>query len=469
MATPSEQLRLKKKREYEEETYLPEYLLDSPFLPPGALEDDYSTARSLPRPDFGIRGILRWRWRRRIVPLVLIMTTAFLLIRNIHSYVVKEWFSGPRCLRNSPLMPNSTYLEDQNIDWSKLAYMTYVTNTDYLCNAVMLFEALQRFDSRPHRVILYPSSMNLAAISVDATLLQRARNDFHVTLIPVEVQKKKKKYCELPLLYLFKPQWRFPVSQLISGAASDFWFDSYTKLLAFNQTQYNRVLLLDNDATLQSHLDELFFLPPAVLAAPRAYWLPKPTLGSYMMLIQPSDTEFRRLDSSINSASQGTYDMEIINSVYGDSCAVLPHRKYSMLTGEFRRSTHPGYLLPYPKAKAKARKRPPLPETDPHFVPEVIEVPEVWDPETYFRATKYIHFSDSPFPKPWITSGLDSKSFEPPCVGPSIQSDFSAASDDPDFGRDCRARDIWLFLYSDFRERRLVSFPSTFITSQFGL
>lgn len=215
-------------------------------------------------------------------------------------------------------------------------------------------------------------------------------------------------------------------------------------------------MLLDTDATLQSHLDEFFFLPPAVLAAPRAYWLPKPTLGSYMMLLQPSMEEFTRISDAIDAAPRGSYDMDIINSVYSDTCAVLPHRNYSLLTGEFRRTTHPGFLQPYPKVKTKNPVRP-VAETDPFFVPEVVEVPEVWDPETYFHAAKYIHFSDSPFPKPWIEPKSDSEAFAPACTGSGIQSDPGSESLDPNAGKDCRARDIWLFLYSDFRERRLVS------------
>jgi len=154
----------------------------------------------MPRSNFSIRDVLRWRWRRRFLPLFLIATTAFLLSRSGHSFVVERWYSGPRCLQNPPMIPNSSYLEDKNIDWSRLAYITYATNTDYLCNALMLFETLQRFGSLPHRVILYPTSMNPTAISVDATLLQRARNEFHAILIPVEVQKKKKKYCNFHLL-----------------------------------------------------------------------------------------------------------------------------------------------------------------------------------------------------------------------------------------------------------------------------
>ena len=37
---------------------------------------------------------------------------------------------------------------------------------------------------------------------------------------------------------------------LTTGAAEPTWAESYTKLLAFNQTQYERVLMLDSDATL---------------------------------------------------------------------------------------------------------------------------------------------------------------------------------------------------------------------------
>ena len=187
------------KREHEEETLIPDYLMDSPFLPPGAHGDEFYTTASSPNQEFDIRNVLRWRWRRRLLPVLLIFTTLFLLLRSTHSAVVRRWYSGPRCLQNPPMMPNSSYLEDNNIDWSKLAYVTYVTNTDYLCNAIMLFETLQRFGSRPHRVILHPRSMNPTAISVDATLLQKARNEFHVTLIPIDIQKKNKRYCKFPL------------------------------------------------------------------------------------------------------------------------------------------------------------------------------------------------------------------------------------------------------------------------------
>ncbi|KAJ5684825.1 uncharacterized protein N7477_001170 [Penicillium maclennaniae] len=48
----------------------------------------------------------------------------------------------------SSLLPHIHYDE---IDWSRYAYTTYATSETYLCNAVMVFEALQRFGSRAER------------------------------------------------------------------------------------------------------------------------------------------------------------------------------------------------------------------------------------------------------------------------------------------------------------------------------
>ena len=76
----------------------------------------------------------------------------------------------------------------------------------------------------------------------------------------------------------------------------DTWFDSYTKLLAFNQTQYTRVLNIDSDATVLAPMDELFLLPPCTVAMPRAYWmLPDNFFSSLIVLVQPSATEFDRV------------------------------------------------------------------------------------------------------------------------------------------------------------------------------
>lgn len=162
---------------------------------------------------------------------------------------------------------------------------------------------------------------------------------------------------------------------------TDTWADSYTKLLAFNQTQYERVIAIDADVTLLKHMDELFLLPPCPIAMPRAYWLLEKAnitspmaLASHVMVIQPSEREFARIQRSVERAADDEYDMELLNKMYADTAMVLPHRPYTMLSSEFRETNHSLYLG----------------SDDPE-----------WDPAAVLREARTVHFSDYPMPKPW--------------------------------------------------------------------
>ena len=152
------------------------------------------------------------------------------------------------------------------------------------------------------------------------------------------------------------------------------WAASYTKLLAFNQTEYLRVLHLDSDSTVLQSLDELFLLEPVRIAMPRAYWLgfEGRVLSSQLLLLQPSEYEFSRVMNATENASGDEYDMDILNALYQNSAMVLPHRRYDLLTGEFRGKDHQNYLQ------------------DPQ---------QRWDPDAIFQEAKYLHFSDWPLPK----------------------------------------------------------------------
>lgn len=121
-------------------------------------------------------------------------------------------------------------------------------------------------------------------------------------------------------------------------------------------------------------MDELFLLPPSSVAMPRAYWLdPKDQVfTSGLMLIQPSTAEFSRVMDEVSSATSDVDDMEIMNKLYGDSALVVPHRPYTLLTGEFRSNNHEAYLG---------------------------NVDELWDAEKILQDAKYLHFSDWPVPK----------------------------------------------------------------------
>ncbi|OHE96647.1 glucose N-acetyltransferase [Colletotrichum orchidophilum] len=284
----------------------------------------------------------------------------------------------------------------KSTDWSRFAYVQYVTDKHYLCNSVMFFERLQHFQSKADRVIMYPSDMLVSPLDTEGTsdeakLLILAREKYDVKLAPISIQRRT--------------------------GADPTWAESFTKLLAFNQTKYERVLSIDSDSTLLQHMDELFFLPPAPVAMPRAYWLypEKQILSSQFMLIQPSEIEFSRIMSKIDDAAKDDYDMEIVNQLYKDNALILPHRPYDLLTAEFRMDHHQWYLG---------------------------NDQEVWDPVAVYNEAKLVHFSDWPLPKPWLGFPENLvREKEPKCVL-------------VDGVEDCSAKDIWHDIYKDFRERR---------------
>ncbi|KAH8424920.1 uncharacterized protein LDX57_002666 [Aspergillus melleus] len=260
----------------------------------------------------------------------------------------------------------------------------------------MLFEALHRLGSKPDRLMMYPSRFleDAQNSSTESRLLRKARDEYEVKLMPIEVQSRD------------------------SGDAT--WAESYTKLLAFNQTQYDRVLGLDSDATILQTMDELFLSPPSPVAMPRAYWLNfnDRLLSSQLILVQPSDFEFTRIMKAISEARNTEYDMEILNNLYRDSALIIPHRPYDLLTGEFRSRKHTDYLGN------------PL---------------EPWDPVKVFQEAKFLHFSDWPVPKPWTAASpatIEDK--QPTC-------DLNPKTGIED---DCRAREIWREVYADFVVRR---------------
>ncbi|KAI8416826.1 hypothetical protein FOFC_03139 [Fusarium oxysporum] len=194
-----------------------------------------------------------------------------------------------------------------NTNWSRFAYAQYVTNSEYLCNSVMLFEALQHLRSRADRVMIYPPHMlGSDHKSSNARLLAKARDKYDVKLVPITVRHK------------------------------------------------------DNTDPM-----------------PRAYWLfpMKEILSTMLMLIEPSEVEFARVMSEMDAASSNDFDMEIINSLYRNNAMVLPHRRYALLTGEFRSESHAKYLGS---------------EIEP------------WDPARAYNEAKLVHFSDWPLPKPWL-------------------------------------------------------------------
>lgn len=77
------------------------------------------------------------------------------------------------------------------IDWSRFAYVQYVTNAAYLCNSVMLFEILHRLGSKADRLMMYPSHYDVDdPSSSEGKLLRKARDEYGVKLAPIEIQRR---------------------------------------------------------------------------------------------------------------------------------------------------------------------------------------------------------------------------------------------------------------------------------------
>jgi alpha-N-acetylglucosamine transferase len=112
--------------------------------------------------------------------------------------------------------------------WSSFAYVQYVAKPHYLCNLLMLLESLHRYGSKAERVMLFPTSWTIDDSSdIRYRLLMQAADAYAAKLFPVDVLSVE------------------------DGGGDRTWKDSHTKLLAFAQTRYKRVVVLDSDAVLR--------------------------------------------------------------------------------------------------------------------------------------------------------------------------------------------------------------------------
>lgn len=291
------------------------------------------------------------------------------------------------------------------VDWSSFAYSQYATDESYLCNTLMVFEALDRLGSRADRILFYPQSWDLEVSNRwdrCSQLLVMARDKYKVKLIPSDI-----------------PDWsKVPDAE---KTQVETWDSSVAKLIAFGETQYRRILHIDSDVTIYKDLDELFLLPSARVAMPRAYWSeqqPIP-LTSLLVLLEPSSIEFQALVNASWNVAAGThkYDMELLNDRYHESALVLPHKPF-LITGELRSSNHEAYLG---------------------------NNYENWDVRQVLSDASLIHFSDWPLPKPWVMWPIEAmRTLRPKCrenPGTVLESG-------------CEDREVWMSVYNDFRRRR---------------
>ena len=136
------------------------------------------------------------------------------------------------------------------VDWEKLAYVFYATSESHVCNVLMKFAELRNYGSRAQFELL-----------IGRHLMDEAKKPaLYKQLTDFAKQHK----------VIFKP-----VDVIhMEGGPEVIWENAFTKLLVFNETQYDRIIYMDSDAVLPNgHMDELFFVPPCRLAVPNGYWL----------------------------------------------------------------------------------------------------------------------------------------------------------------------------------------------------
>ncbi|EDO15939.1 hypothetical protein Kpol_480p26 [Vanderwaltozyma polyspora DSM 70294] len=143
--------------------------------------------------------------------------------------------------------------EKNAVDWDKLAYVNYVTHASYLCNSLVMFNSLKKYGTKAKLVLLLSKDI-LEQDSEDGTK--------HSNKLVKRIQNIDKDQVIVKLVdNIVKPKDYTP------------WNQSLTKLLVFNQTEFDRIVYLDNDALLKNSLDELFFIPQYIkFAAPLTYW-----------------------------------------------------------------------------------------------------------------------------------------------------------------------------------------------------
>lgn len=140
-------------------------------------------------PDESISSLLKRQLRRKRIWIIVVLVLLFVKWLRIDS-------PAPRTL------PHIRY---DKVDWSRYAYIQYATSETYLCNSVMVFEALHRLGSRADRVLFYPDDWDLImedSYARTGQLLRLAKSRYNVQLIPVKIKGIKGQDASgLPVLY----------------------------------------------------------------------------------------------------------------------------------------------------------------------------------------------------------------------------------------------------------------------------
>lgn len=308
-----------------------------------------------------------------------------------------------------------TVTAKSRVDWKKNAYVQYVDSPEELCKAVMVFSELHESFSYGLRVLYYPSAWHLQSADdknadpqarAIARLLREASQEFTIVLQPTDnFQEHDNGHI------IFE--------------------NSLRKFLAFNLTQYDKVIVLDTDSIVTKSMDELFLLPATPMALPYVY-LPEEkmwALSTALVMMSPSTLTFQQVRQALSKSwTDKKHDESVVLDMFESTLFRLPQRPYHLLSEQFRtrdQSAQNTWL--YEREK--------------------------WDAADVMKAAKFVALWDPPMPGPWALKQEDLQTYLPPCalpipVRPGIRRKPPA--------RDCSNRNTWAKLYNDFSNRRRI-------------
>ncbi|CAG8959236.1 hypothetical protein HYFRA_00012594, partial [Hymenoscyphus fraxineus] len=307
----------------------------------------------------------------------------------------------------------SIEVDDEEIDWTGFYYAMFVRSERELCEAVMGWSGMEEIGSRAQRVMFYPEDWDRGLEEGE----KGERKQERIERLLTAAEELFVELSPLPALSRIKT-WTRGLEKGTEGLDP--------RLLAFNLTEYSRVLVLSPDALLLQNLDELFLFPDAPIAMPWVYHEHGKEEWDYdtkTMLIRPSTKDFQSLLKSHSSSiapptPRPEPALKLLHRKFGSKILRIPQRPYHLTTSEFRRDDHTPYLAHNSLSTPN----------------------EAWDPDDVLDEAKILHYHDPGFPKPWFKAerGLMNR-YMPAC---RVLDGFGAS--------DCRDRHTWLGLYRGF-------------------
>jgi alpha-N-acetylglucosamine transferase len=176
------------------------------------------------------------------------------------------------------------------------AYVFYASSPEYACSALVNIHRLKALgvDDSIDFVVIYPKG------TLEAVVLNRIEK---LGAVPLQVED-------------------MPRAQGHNG----YYHYANVKLRVFQLYQYQRIIFLDSDTIILKSLDHLFLLPRGIgLAAPRVYWIKDQEFTSTMLVIEPSEELWQKIDKELHPVKPDHFDMDILNDALGRDCLILPN------------------------------------------------------------------------------------------------------------------------------------------------